>query len=477
MVNEATIGVGVDFGTSNSTVAWFDGQEIFYVQLEARGPIMPTAIHLNRNYQALTGARAVEQYVEENRARLVELVPEVIGVQATAIGDGKTRDAEGAPENPRNVVYGPLVDRGMPGRLFLGLKRLLGHPQPDRLRVFDRPYRLVALITPILMRMRESVEDATRRALQRVHIGRPVQFEGQHRQHNDIALRRLSEGSTNAGFRDIQFYPEPIAATLSYLWQAKRQAKLAKRGIALTVDFGGGTLDLSVLRYDGLEFEVLATAGTGLGGDRIDQLIFRELLFPHLGKGESWSRMVDGRMIETPFPFEDYEEGLLNWAITHLLNQNQYKARLTTAIANAGEEAVKFERLKDVINYNYSHNIFRAIRQAKAELSSVEETVVDIPEINVRVPFTRKQFDAMLADVLKSLDDLIMQVLDGADLTAAQIDVVIRTGGSSLIVAVKDLLDSRFPDKVTEHDPFTSVAGGLAVANYHGYEWAERAKE
>jgi hypothetical chaperone protein len=461
------IGVGVDFGTSNSTVAWFDGRQIQYVSLESTGPIMPTAIHLNRSYQALTGMAAVEQYVEENRARLVELVPEVIGVQATEIGDGKTRDADGAPENARNVVYGPLVDRGMPGRLFLGLKRLLGNAQPDRLLVFDRPYRLVALITPILMQMRESAEDTTRAPIEQVHIGRPVHFEGRDQRHNEIALGRLSEASGNAGFRNVRFYPEPIAATLSFLWQAQ----LAKSGIVLTVDFGGGTLDLSVVRYDGLQFDVLATAGTGLGGDRIDQLIYRELLFPLLGKGERWSRVVDGRQIETPFPFEEYEEHLLNWAITHLLNQNQYKARLATAISNGGPAAEKFERLKDVINYNYSHNIFRAIRQAKAELSSVEATVIDIPELNLRVPFTRARFNAMLADALTSLDELIATVIYDARIDVKDIDVVIRTGGSSQIVAVKELLETRFPDKVTEHDPFTSVAGGLAVANYHGYEW------
>jgi hypothetical chaperone protein len=335
------------------------------------------------------------------------------------------------------------------------------------LLVFERPYRLVALITPILMRMREDAEGETRGVIDRVHIGRPVQFEGRHPRHNEVALSRLAEASTNAGFRNVRFYPEPIAATLSFLWQAQ----LGKRGVVLTIDFGGGTLDLSVLRYEGLSFEVLATAGTGLGGDRIDQLIFRELLFPLLGKGESWSRIVDGRRIETPFPFEEYEEGLLNWAITHLLNQNQYKARLTTAIANGGPAAVKFERLKDVINYNYSHNIFRAIRQAKAELSSVETTVIDIPELNLHVPFTRSQFNAMLQDALISLDELIAHVIDDARIASADIDVVIRTGGSSQIVAVKELLEARFPDKVTEHDPFTSVAGGLAVANYHGYTW------
>ncbi|MFT7044184.1 MAG: putative chaperone protein [Candidatus Azotimanducaceae bacterium] len=52
-------------------------------------------------------------------------------------------------------------------------------------------------------------------------------------------------------------------------------------------------------------------------------------------------------------------------------------------------------------------------------------------------------------------------------------DVVIRTGGSSQIAAVRRLLDQRFEGKVTAHDPFTSVAAGLAIASYHGYEFVE----
>ncbi len=464
------IGIGVDFGTSNSTVAWFDGQRLQFVRLESAGPIMPTAIHLNRGYQALIGTEAIEQYVEENRARRVELVPEIIGHQATAIGDGTVRDSDGAPENERNAIYGPLVDRGLPGRLFQGLKRLLGNRQLDRIWVFERPYRLVALITPILIRMRECVERDTRAQLQRVHIGRPVNFEGSEGEHNSVALARMIEASEHAALREPQFYPEPVAATLSYLWQAKLQ----NSGVVLTVDFGGGTLDLSVLRYSQTQFDVLATAGTGLGGDRIDQLIFRQLIFPQLGEGERWSRVVDGRQIETPFPFEDFAEGLLNWAITHTLNQNQYTSRVMSRIAQGDPAAIKFERLKDLISYNYSHSIFRAIRQAKAELSSVETTLLDIPELNLTIPFTRVQLDAMLAPMMSTLRALIDEVIDAAGLTTREIDVVIRTGGSSLIVAVRDLLEAQFPGKVIAHDPFTSVAGGLAVANYHNYRFVSR---
>jgi hypothetical chaperone protein len=235
------------------------------------------------------------------------------------------------------------------------------------------------------------------------------------------------------------------------------------------VDFGGGTLDLSVLRYRDTQFEVLATDGVGLGGDRIDQLIFRRMLFPLLGEGEMWSRWVDGKLIQTPFPFYEYEEALLNWPITHTLNQNRYTSRLAPAIAGGGAAAAKFDRLKHLINYNYTYNVFRAIRQAKAELSTVDETTIDIPELNLLVPFSRAQFDSLLADAMQTLEQLIVNVVAAAGLQYSDIDVVIRTGGSSQIVAVKELLDRHFPGKVTVHDPFTSVAGGLAIASYYTY--------
>lgn len=459
------IGVGVDFGTSNSTIAWFDGRRLHFVQVEGRGPILPTAIHLSRDFLGTTGGEAIARYVEENSARLVHMVPEIVGHAAGEIADRTTESDMGELETSRNVVFGPLIDHGLPGRLFLGLKRLLGNPHVNRLSVFSRPYRLVALLTPMLLRMRECVERELQAPVDRAHVGRPVDFEGSDDARNSVALTRLAEACRHAGFRQVEFYPEPVAATLSFLWQQG----LRTSGTVLTVDFGGGTLDLSVIRYAGTEFEVLATAGDDLGGDRIDQLIFRRLLFPLLGEGEMWLRMVDGRPVETRFPFAEYEEGLLNWAITHTLNQNRYKTKLTELAARGGPAALKFERLKDLINYNYSYNIFSAIKRAKAELSTVQQTSIDIPELNLLIPFTRAQLNQILSDMMARLGELIGQVVGRAGLHMNAVDLVVRTGGSSQIVAVRELLESLFAGRVTEHDPFTSVAGGLAIADYHGY--------
>ena len=81
-------GVGIDFGTSNSAAAWFDGENVRMVQLEALDEIMPTATHLDRDLAVKTGNAAVLQYIEENRNRVVELTSEVIAKTAVVTGGG-----------------------------------------------------------------------------------------------------------------------------------------------------------------------------------------------------------------------------------------------------------------------------------------------------------------------------------------------------------------------------------------------------
>jgi hypothetical chaperone protein len=223
-----------------------------------------------------------------------------------------------------------------------------------------------------------------------------------------------------------------------------------------------------VVRFDGTRFDVLATTGVALGGDRIDQLIFEHMLFPELGKGERWVRDVDGRRIDTLFPFEEFESGLLNWPTTFLLNQNATRAVVVDRLARGGEGAVKFQRLLDLISFNYSHNCFQAIKRAKVELSSIETTAIDIPELNLNVPFRRSQLDAILVPVIATLRERIDTVIHDAGLRHEDVSVVIRTGGTSEIVAVRALLEEQFPGRVEGHDPFTSVAGGLAIASYSG---------
>ncbi len=461
------IGIGLDFGTSNSAAAWYDGEKVRMIPLEKCDAIMPTAMHLDRELITLTGEAAVTQYIDENRDRIVELTPEVIAKASMVTSEANSADPHSEAETETSSVYGqPWVDRGMPGRLFRGVKRLLGNSSIKRLLVFDHPFRLVALITPILLRIRQAIEESLAEPLANIHFGHPVLFEGKENLRNNLAFDRLSEACGHAGIKKLTFYPEPVAATLSY----RNDEQSPDSGCVLTVDFGGGTLDLSVVEYSGTRFDVLSTSGISLGGDHIDQLIFKELLFPHFGKGEIWSRVKDGRLIENDFPFEEYEAKLLNWAVTYILNQNQYRSKIIDRIAQGGEGKEKFERLLELITHNLSYLVFQAIKDAKAALSNVEETIIDVPELDLAVSFSRDQFESIMTDMLLRIENVTEEVLHRSGRGRADIDIVIRTGGSSQIAAVKRLLEEQFPGKVTEHDPFTSVAAGLAIANYHGYE-------
>ncbi len=462
------VGIGIDFGTTNSAAAVYDGERLLLVGLEGDEPIMPSATYIDRELKTLTGQAAIDRYIEDNTGRTVEMIPEVIAETSQFIEHGDSEHP--APvETATQKIYGrPLIDSGLQGRLFRGTKRLLGDSRVRRLMVFDHPFRLVALITPILLRIRKALEQHAA-PCDEAHLGHPVTFEGREEFRNQTALTRLAEAYKYAGIVRRHFYPEPIAAAVSYL--------TANPDVAgehfLTLDFGGGTLDLCVLRRRPGEIDVITTYGIALGGDHIDQRLFRELLFPRLGKGERWRRRGMDREIETEFPFEEYEDLLLNWAVTYTLNQNRYTTPVMERLAQGGPGAEKFRRLMELIQRNLSYQVFQAIKDFKARLSYQETAVLDIPELDVEILLGRNEFEALIGDLLDRVAEALDATLHRAGLTASAIDVVLRTGGSSLIPAVRRILEARFPGRVVDHDPFTSVAAGLAIADYHGWQYQD----
>jgi len=170
--------------------------------------------------------------------------------------------------------------------------------------------------------------------------------------------------------------------------------------------------------------------------------------------------------IETYFPFEEYEDLLLNWAISYMLNQNKYTTPLMQRIGVGDEASEKFQRLYDLIKNNYSYLVSQSLKELKAELSQKKVALLDIPELDIELEVSRERFEEIIAPLLLKFSDSIGEVLNKSGMKASEIHLVIRTGGSSLIPAAKNILDAQFPDKVIEHDPFTSVAAGLAIAEY-----------
>ena len=456
-------GIGVDFGTSNSAAAVFDGETVRFALLDGTTDIMPSALYLDRELQRLTGQAAIDRYVKENTGRTVELIPEVIGESSVVVGGAPVA---GAPaETLTTKVYGQATtDAGLQGRLFRGTKRLLGDPNVRRLMVFDHPFRLVALVTPILLHINQGIKALPGvTAANRATIGHPVNFEGRDSHKNTLAMSRLKESYKYAGFETQAFYPEPTAAAVSYLHQHPQ----ADFEHLLTLDFGGGTLDFCVLKKTSTGIEVLTTHGIPLGGDHLDQQLFRKLLFPLLGKGERYQRRGFDRWIDTQFPFEDYEDLIINWAVSYSLNQNRYTTPVMECLETAeGEARIKFRRLRELIKQNLSYTVFQILKDFKAELSYSERAVLDIPELDVEVQMTRAEFEGLIQGALQEVEQAVEDTLTKAGLGIDDIQIVLGTGGSSLIPAVRKILTDRFGDKVRDHDPFSSVAAGLAIADY-----------
>ena len=117
--------------------------------------------------------------------------------------------------------------------------------------------------------------------------------------------------------------------------------------------------------------------------------------------------------------------------------------------------------------YNCSDAIKTTIRTyIKIKLSSNESAKLDIPELDIDTEVTRIEFEKHVSNLLLKFKHAVDHLLHENSLRPEIVDSVIRTGGSSLIPAIKNILDDLFPGKVIEHDPFTSVAAGLAIANY-----------
>ena len=97
MAERGRLGIGIDFGTSNSAAAVFDGETVRLVETEGYHEIIPSATYIDRDLQTEVGQAAIDAYIAGNTGRTVEMIPEVVA-ETTQFVD------HGGSDNPQGIV-------------------------------------------------------------------------------------------------------------------------------------------------------------------------------------------------------------------------------------------------------------------------------------------------------------------------------------------------------------------------------------
>ncbi len=422
-MEQENLAVGIDFGTTNSSVALIRQGQVIEVEFQA-------ATGSSRSSRSLL-------YLERERDR------------ATYSAVRSWTGAEAVEH------YLAADEEEVQRRLIQSLKSHLSARNLTGTEVFGRQYRFEELLARILRDLRRRSSEAFGFDVTKAVVGRPVMFVGAGSEaDNEFAEQRLLSALKDAGFEEVSFAMEPVAAAHAY------QAANAVEGIVLIGDFGGGTTDFSLLQVERGQSRVLASTGVALAGDAFDARIVRRLISPALGS-DSLSRSF-GKDLPA-LPAWVYRR-LEHWHTLSFLRTREVRDMLRSAERRASEPE-KIHALRMIVEDDLGYLMHQAVQRVKVQLSEATDAtfVLDTGTLRLQKDVTRAEFETWIAPELEKMTGGIDASLEKAGILGGEVDHVFLTGGTSLVPAVKQIFVDRFGEAgLNSGDVFTSVAQGLA---------------
>jgi len=412
--------IGIDFGTTNSVVALAD----------ADGAVTTRSFATRQG--AVDAYRSALMFWREGRPPKSH-VAHVSGPDALDMALGMTTEH----------------------RFLQSLKTYLSSRAFQETRLFGKLYRLEDLIGVFLSDLAAGLDGLGATPLV---SGRPVVFAGE-RPDEELALGRLRASYAKAGMAQVDFAYEPLGAAYWYARDLKRAQTM------LVADFGGGTSDFSVMRFEPgaqgrLDAIPLSHAGVGVAGDTFDYRIIEHAVSPRLGKGSQY------RSFEKLLPIPaHYHAAFAQWHRLSLMKSRETLAELHALIRDAVEPR-KLEDLLTVIEYDLGYELYRAVSAAKIALSGADATVLRFQQLSLSIetPISRHDFESWIAEDVGAIETALDRALAEAGLGSGAIEAVFMTGGTSHVPAVRALFDRRFgAGRIHVGDAFRSVASGLAL--------------
>src|SRR5271168_2346772 len=325
--------IGIDFGTTNSSVALADRGQIELVRFLRRGG----------ETESFRSVLYLERVRQDGHLRI------------------------GSWTGPTAIEH--YLDAEKKGRLIQSLKSYLSSSNLTGTEILGRHFSFENLISRILTDLRLNAERQFGVEVRYAMVGRPVRFVGAETEEDEaFAVERLRRAFELAGYERIDFAMEPVAAAYAY------EATLDHDELILIGDFGGGTSDFSLLRV-GPEIrsrgrspqDLLGNSGLGLAGDAFDARIVRKLVSPELGAG---TLLNPASKMLPAVPAWIYSN-LERWHYLSFLRTRNVSHILKTAKARAMEPE-KVAALITLIEEDLGFQLHQAVQRLKFELSSAE---------------------------------------------------------------------------------------------------------
>lgn len=385
---------------------------------------------------------------------------EVSGFRS-ALGFQEITAADGA-STERIVTSGPwavetYLEDPLETRFIQSFKNFAASAAFTETVIDGRRYRFEDLLAEFLSHVREHAGEALSTLPERVIVGRPVTFAGGN-PIEPLALERYQAAFTQLGFNDIRYAYEPVGAAFFFA------RGLTKAATVLVADFGGGTSDFSIIRFepspDGLRSVPLGRAGVGVAGDAFDYRIIDNLVSPELGKGTTCKVM--GKTLPVP---QRYFTAFAKWEQLAFLRASRDMKDIR-ALVRSADEPEKIERLVEVLDENYGYALYQSVSALKMSLSveTQAEFVFEQGDVDIRADVTRETFEGWIAPELNAMTQAVDLALERAGLEPDGIDRVFLTGGTSFVPAVREIFLSRFgAERIESGSEFESIASGLAL--------------
>ncbi len=336
---------------------------------------------------------------------------------------------------------------------FLGATGL----RADQIALFED------IVTLMMLHVKQLAESKIGTSFTHAVIGRPVNFQGLGgEESNQQAEAILATAAKRAGFSDVEFLFEPLAAGMDF------EASLQTDATVLVVDVGGGTTDCSVVKMGPNHKQLtersqdfLGHSGQRIGGNDLDIALAMNALMPELGLG---SKMVNGLDVPSK-PF---------WNAVAVNDISAQREFATLSSRKMIEEIIKDAERPDLLSHllkvqkdQLGYQLVRQAEAAKIALSDTVETSSSLDFISSELvaEFDRVLFEKAIAPSVDKVESLMALALEKAQVAP---DIIYVTGGTAKSPVIYERIANAYPGvEIIVGDHFGSVTSGLTL-------WAQK---